>query len=579
MNSPVSTLWESNDLNTHSIISNSTISHNLPPLQTLYNKNLNIDTESVLSGFSERSGKKGRNGSATYNSNSILANSTSSHAQTNHVVNAVNPYHTNYQTNSGQINSLSIRSASRHSHYSNKNDALYAPAAKLETPYDITSHQDVTVQVQRMTHENDHWADNTTAITGNTSDRSDSFEDLSKFGKDTFLVDSFQMKCQMWSGTVIAIVLSTCAFLSPILMVVLPKVDMFDWKTKECGPECDGLMISFVFKLFILAVGSWAVFLRSPKATLPRVYVYRSAVLALIVIFMIAYWLFYSVRIAEKRFSEEDALSYYSIILFAISLVDALLFIHYLAVILLEIRHLDSQYFVKVVRSPDGYSRCYNLGKISIQRASVWILEKYYQDFPIYNPYLERIPVRKSSRKASVSSRHGTSALKYYDVDGVRQPTVSDANTNGNDNQMSPKSILAQNTAANAGIRSNRSHVNGGGTITDGKSRRKERDTTSHHSGHSGHNRHHNDRFYEEHEFERRVRKRKSRLVSITEEAFTHIKRIQQDRCKFNAKTKMSCFGPQNKDQLIDFLYFSSFQLAHQYQWIPKRPPKRYFRR
>lgn len=545
MNPPVTAttaLWESTDLNQQQqqLPPTSAIAaHSLPPLQSLYAaKNVNMDTESVLSGYSERSGKKVRaNGNPVMYDGIVNNGSPGAHIltpqpqpQVNHSLAAVNPYHANYQPSSGQLNTLSGRSvSSRHSHYStNKNGAsLYSP--KVESPYDIASRQEVTVQV--LAQDSERWADNTTAITGNTSEHSGSFEDLRKFEKENFLMDSFQMRCQMWSGTVIAIVLSICAFLSPILMVILPRIDMFEWKTKECGPECDGLLISFVFKLFILAVGSWAVFVRSPKATMPRVYVYRSVVLGLIVIFMVSYWLFYSVRIAEKRFSEEDAISYYSIILFAISLVDALLFIHYLAVILLEIRHLDSQYFIKVVRSPDGYSQCYNLGNISIQRASVWILEKYYQDFPIYNPYLERIPLRKN-RKPSIS-RNGTSALKYYDVDGLnRQPSTPDtANNNSSSNSMSPKSILAQNTAANAGIRSSRPYMNGGSTISDGRARR-ERDTASHHSGHSGHNRHHNDRFYEEHEFERRVRKRKTRLVSVTEEAFTHIKRVQHDRSK-----------------------------------------------
>ena len=36
----------------------------------------------------------------------------------------------------------------------------------------------------------------------------------------------------------------------------------------------------------------------------------------------------------------------------------------------------------------------------------------------------------------------------------------------------------------------------------------------------------HNDRFHEEQEYERRVRKRKARLLVATEEAFTHIKRM-----------------------------------------------------
>lgn len=42
----------------------------------------------------------------------------------------------------------------------------------------------------------------------------------------------------------------------------------------------------------------------------------------------------------------------------------------------------------------------------------------------------------------------------------------------------------------------------------------------------------HNERFYEEHEYERRVRKRRARLVAATEEAFTHIKRLQDEQGK-----------------------------------------------
>lgn len=39
----------------------------------------------------------------------------------------------------------------------------------------------------------------------------------------------------------------------------------------------------------------------------------------------------------------------------------------------------------------------------------------------------------------------------------------------------------------------------------------------------------HNERFYEEHEYDRRVRKRKARLITAAEEAFTHIRRLHED--------------------------------------------------
>ena len=50
------------------------------------------------------------------------------------------------------------------------------------------------------------------------------------------------------------------------------------------------------------------------------------------------------------------------------------------------------RFCIKIVRSPDGQSRTYSIGQISIQRAAAWVLEKYYTDFSIFNPYLESYP-------------------------------------------------------------------------------------------------------------------------------------------------------------------------------------------
>jgi len=86
------------------------------------------------------------------------------------------------------------------------------------------------------------------------------------------------------------------------------------------------------------------------------------------------------------------------VVRYASSLVDALLFIHYLAVILLEIRHLQVQFAVKVVRSPDGVSRTYTVGQLSVQRLASWCLDRYYTDFEAYNPYLESVARRNSRR-------------------------------------------------------------------------------------------------------------------------------------------------------------------------------------
>ena len=40
----------------------------------------------------------------------------------------------------------------------------------------------------------------------------------------------------------------------------------------------------------------------------------------------------------------------------------------------------------------------------------------------------------------------------------------------------------------------------------------------------------HNDRFYEEFEHERKVKKRRARLITAAEEAFTHIRRMKENQ-------------------------------------------------
>ncbi|XP_023210445.1 vang-like protein 2 isoform X1 [Centruroides vittatus] len=393
-----------------------------------------METESVRSGHSEQSSRSRR------------SRGHSSHGGGSH-----HHSHRNRSTGSGKHSLRSNRSGN-----------------KEESGEERTETGEV-IEVQILSQD-DNWGDNTTAITGNTSERSASVDDISKFGRD--FEQGLAFRCQMWMGTIIAALLSFCAFISPIVMVVLPRIEMFDWKIDQCGPECDGLLISFSFKLLILLVGCWAVFFRKPKATMPRIFIFRAIIMALVFVFTFSYWLFYGVRFLEKR-TNSSGTSYQSIVLFAVSLVDALLFIHYLAVILMEIRQLQPHYFVKVVRSPDGESHCYNMGQLSIQRAAVWILERYYQDFSIYNPYLETIPTK---------TRKSTSGFKVYEVDGIGNNTI-----NGQ-----TRAVLAANA--------------------------RRRDTS------------HNERFYEEHEYERRVKKRRARLITAAEEAFTHIKRLQDEQ-------------------------------------------------
>ncbi|XP_039289404.1 vang-like protein 2 isoform X2 [Nilaparvata lugens] len=341
------------------------------------------------------------------------------------------------------------------------------------------------IEVQILPQD-ENWGENTTAVTGNTSEQSGgSVEDVGSaaggggWGGAYPDEGGLAFVCQRYVGTVMSAVISMAAFLSPVAMVVLPKIGVLPEMSSlsggrllACGAECRGVLVSLVIKLALLLVGAWALFWRSPSATMPRLFLLRAAVLLLVVVTTIAYWLFYLVQITEgvrAAVTGEPGVEYRALVGFASSLTETLLFVHYVAVALLELRHLQPTYYVRVTRSPDGECRSYAIGRLSIQRAAVWLLQRYYCEFPIYNPYLDRPPTSSKSRHAKASS------FKYYDVDSNMQ-------------------------------------MASGGRVVGGRGGSR-RDSS------------HNERFYEEHDWERRVRKRRARLISATEDAFTHIKR------------------------------------------------------
>ncbi|XP_046651621.1 vang-like protein 2 [Daphnia pulicaria] len=367
-------------------------------------------------------------------------------------------------------------------------------------------HQEV-IEVQILPQD-DGWGDNATALTGNTSVASGSMDDVSRLGGgdggrggggdggpndpawSSNAMGQFQsqgghlgwnFKCQRYLGSITAAVLAVLAVMTPVAMVLLPRMQIVPLRSEQlrCPAECEGLLITLTVKLVLLVLGSWAVFWRPTRATMPRIFFLRTLVLLLVFVTTFAYCLFYGVRVVEQQ----DQLDYKAIVTFALSLVDALLFVHYAAVLLLEIRQMPPRYYLHVIRSPDGISRGYPIGAISIQRAAVWLLDKYYTEFPIYNPFLERLPPRRSRSKLAHSS-----SFKFYDLDAQ--------NNHGSLNPGNARGVLSTTSSSTTARRNNSSH---------------------------------NERFYEEHEYERRLKKRRARLVTSAEEAFTHIRRLQAE--------------------------------------------------
>lgn len=195
----------------------------------------------------------------------------------------------------------------QHSHRSTRSNKSTRKAEDSMAPFQTTVNltpdnrdgQEV-IEVQILPQD-DNWGENTTAITGNTSEQSQSTEDVSNWPGEPDTGLSFL--CHRYFGSILTIILSIAAFLSPLAMVVLPKLGFFpalsstlglqqNIKLLACGAECKGQLVSLAFKLVILAVGAWAIFLRRPNATLPRIFLFRAAVLAFVLVCTFAYWLF-----------------------------------------------------------------------------------------------------------------------------------------------------------------------------------------------------------------------------------------------------------------------------------------------
>ncbi|XP_072755493.1 vang-like protein 1 [Anoplolepis gracilipes] len=382
------------------------------------------------------------------------------------------------------------------------------------------------IEVQILPQD-ENWGENTTAVTGNTSDRSESTEDVSHWPNETD--SSFGSSCSRYIGPAVAMILGISAFFSPIAMVILPKLGFFPDSTSvltmqqklqllSCNAECKGQLLGLAFKLVLLGIGSWAVFLRPRVATMPRIFLFRAGVLLLTMLCICTYWLFYVVQVTEsaKTAANGEISEYKSLVNYAGTLADTLLFIHYAAVLLIEVRHLQPMFYIKVVRSPDGESRSYAIGQLSIQRAAVWVLERYYTEFPIYNPYLERLPVSKSGRKQS--------SFKFYEVDGGVTGSMQSRGGSGD------RAVLAAQA--------------------------RRRDSS------------HNERFYEEHDYERRVRKRRARLITAAEEAFAHIKRLHSEV----ESTPNS--GPMDPMEAAQAVFPSMARALQKYLRITRQQPR-----
>lgn len=141
---------------------------------------------------------------------------------------------------------------------------------------------------------------------------------------------------------------------------------------------------------------------------------------------------------------------------------------------------MRARYNVKVTRNSDGWSRSYNVGRQSVQETAYDVVNAYYRDFPDAHASMLAF-ARQSSPRAY---KNHVSGLKFYDIDVIGE---------------------ADPTSVSISSRSRRPPSN---SRRGGKSRRVNLD----------------ERVAEESENEKKIERRRARLIAAVDESFNLIK-------------------------------------------------------
>lgn len=241
------------------------------------------------------------------------------------------------------------------------------------------------------------------------------------------------------------------------------------------------------FITVLLILGVYMMYWRRAAADMPRLFLPRAAFACFILFILFSFWLFYVVRIVLEKHP-----NYTYVVSFANSLLNVLFFIHGIW-LYYEAKQMRPEFVVTIVRDPDGESRTFEIGQMSIQEAAVHVLRFYMANFPSYNAFLDKTRRGENAgRFKSGASQIGT-GFKVYDIEGLGA-------TEGGISEASAR-ILMEAAA--------RRRMTG-----------------------------HNERFYEELEWEKRLKKRKYRLIGCAEDAFAQVQAVNAQIS--NSKVRVS---------------------------------------
>jgi vang-like len=168
-------------------------------------------------------------------------------------------------------------------------------------------------------------------------------EDLGKFHAD--LGARLNVSRYLNPALLSVVLTQLFAYVTPIFFLVLPKVlsESTPSLHDDCDIGCEGQIIAIAVRLFVLSLASLYLFWRTPRSKVPQINLYRTGVNFFTFLVTAVYWIFYSYKVIHWEDYE-----YPPIVKYSSNFVDILLFVHYLAIVLLFLRRDQEIYLLEV---------------------------------------------------------------------------------------------------------------------------------------------------------------------------------------------------------------------------------------
>ena len=276
-------------------------------------------------------------------------------------LNSAYPVHVNNNLTSSHTINYETRPPSSRRHHGKKRQQNTETSNQPAQP--SSENPDERIEV-KILPQDDNWGETTTitchggnedAMTNN-NDTSLQLNDPHDDHGNVWSKKIHRQKSSLTLSHYLIYLICLIALISPIFFLSLPYLLI---PRRSIVIDDYSPLFTIIFKFIFLIFGSVLLLHRRRNSThLPRIHAQKSILIFILLSILIVYWFYYVFKILQPKVEP-----YRRILSFSSTYEDLMILLFVLTVLVLEIRWFYPKWIVKIVRSPDGQTRQYSIGK------------------------------------------------------------------------------------------------------------------------------------------------------------------------------------------------------------------------